>query len=206
MTTLPSARSLSNQDSTKAFTLPEIMVAMAVFGLVITGFLGVHICGLKMNELVRLKLGASDDARRALSRFVDDVRTAGLVRVGQGNVSSFSGVQPGQPQTGNAIEIRPEKTVTNRFIRYFLDPNDAQLKRVDSEQDLVIVLANSVTNQSVFSAEDHAGNILTNHFNNRVIGLTLQFSQIASPAISVGEGHHYDFYQLRTKITRRALE
>ena len=48
--------------------------------------------------------------------------------------------------------------------------------------------------------------VLTNNENNRVIGLTLQFYQIQYPVIRIGPGELYDFYQLRTKITRRTLE
>jgi hypothetical protein len=58
----------------------------------------------------------------------------------------------------------------------------------------------------VFAAEDHLGNVLTNSQNNRVIGLRLQFYQIAFPVVAVGPGNYYDFYQLRTRVTRRMLE
>jgi hypothetical protein len=58
----------------------------------------------------------------------------------------------------------------------------------------------------VFTAEDYAGNVQLNNFNNRVIGVTLQFFQLQTPTVPIGPGCLYDFYQLRTKITRRALE
>ena len=81
-----------------------------------------------------------------------------------------------------------------------------QLKRTHTgAPGIVVILAQNVTNQSVFTAEDFMGNTVTNNVNNRVIGLTLQFSQIQYPVMSVGPGNYYDFYQLRTKITRRTL-
>jgi hypothetical protein len=58
----------------------------------------------------------------------------------------------------------------------------------------------------VFTSEDFAGNVLNNNLNNRVIGVTLQFYQLEAPPVLIGPGSLYDFYQLRTKITRRALE
>ena len=27
-----------------------------------------------------------------------------------------------------------------------------------------------------------------------------------NPSVAIGRGHYYDFYQLQTKVTRRALE
>jgi hypothetical protein len=58
----------------------------------------------------------------------------------------------------------------------------------------------------VFSSEDFAGNVLSNSFNNRVICVRLQFFRLDDPTIAIGAGHYYDFYQLQTRITRRALE
>jgi hypothetical protein len=66
-------------------------------------------------------------------------------------------------------------------------------------------VANSISNNLVFSAEDYSGSILTNNENNRVIGVTLAFFQLQYPSIPIGPGSIYDFYQLRTKITRRTV-
>jgi hypothetical protein len=68
------------------------------------------------------------------------------------------------------------------------------------------VVANSISNAIVFRAENHLGQILTNNQNNRVISLELQFYQIAYPVVNIGPGQLFDYYQLRTRITRRALE
>ena len=52
----------------RAFTLTEIMVTMAIFGFVVLGVLGLHIFGLKLNKMVEVKLQATEDSRRALTR------------------------------------------------------------------------------------------------------------------------------------------
>ena len=70
----------------------------------------------------------------------------------------------------------------------------------------VSIVANSITNQLIFTAEDFRGTIQTNNENNRVIGMTLQFYQIQYPIVLIGAGQYYEFYQMATKITRRALE
>ena len=67
------------------------------------------------------------------------------------------------------------------------------------------VVANSVSNEFVFRAEDHLGQPVSNNFNNRVIAMDLNFYQIQYPIMLVGPGQYYDFYQLRAKITRRTL-
>ncbi len=81
-----------------------------------------------------------------------------------------------------------------------------KLKRIPSGVASATVIASAISNQVVFTAEDFSGTILTNNANNRVIGLALQFFQLEYPTVSIGPGSLYDFYQLRTKITRRTLE
>ncbi len=190
----------------RAFTLPEVMVAMAVFMLMIAGVLTVHIFGLKLNMLVRAKLGASDEARRAISAMIGEIRAGGVVRIGTGNVSSFTEIPAGTAQQGNAIQIFPVKGATNNFIRYFWDTADNRLKRSVNGGTGVMVVANAITNSMVFTSEDFTGTVLTGNLNNRVIGMRLQFYQLEYPTVPIGPGAFYDFYQLKTKITRRALE
>ena len=91
------------------------------------------------------------------------------------------------------------------FVRYFRD-SDEKLKRVANGSPTPTVIASAISNQVVFTSEDFMGAVLTNNENNRVIGLALQFYQLEYPSVSIGPGNLYDSYQLRAKITRRALE
>ena len=68
------------------------------------------------------------------------------------------------------------------------------------------MVARTITNTVVFRAQDYLGRVLTNNQNNRVIGLNLQFYQIEFPVYLIGPGYYFDYYELRTKITRRVLE
>lgn len=183
----------------------EMMVAMSVLLLVLAGILSSHVFGMRMFQISRSKLGASDEARKAISMLVQEIRTAKLVKLGDGTLTKFTEVGINSPQKGSAIQIYPS-TDTNDFVRYFWDSGDKKLKRTTDATNSVAVVANSITNSLVFTAEDFQGNILTNNENNRVIGLTLQFYQIQYPIVLIGPGQYYDYYQLRTKITRRALE
>jgi hypothetical protein len=188
-----------------AFTFTEMLVVFTLLMMVLAGVMSAHLFGIRMFEITKAKLGANDEARSAISMLLEEIRTAKLVKIGNGNMGSFSEVAPNTAQRGSAVQIYPT-IQTNQFIRYFWDSESRQLMRTTNGASAVSVVAHSITNQMVFTAEDFRGNILTNNENNRVIGLTLQFYQIQYPIVLVGPGHYYDFYQLRTKITRRTLE
>jgi len=190
---------------TWGMTLPEVMVTCTIFGLALTGFLTLHLSSMRYDLSVKMKLLASNEARNTLSRVAADVRMAGRVRIGNGNATSFTEVPFGQRQEGNAVEIHPDKANTNNFIRYFCDPDDELLKR-SLNNGTEIIMARAVTNRLVFTSEDSQGQILSNNFNNRVIGMTLQFMQDQTGGTPSGSGFLYDYYQIRTKVTRRALE
>jgi hypothetical protein len=180
------------------------MVALALFGLVLTGQIACQLYGLRMFQVTTPKLGAGDEARLAVSELIDDLRSAKLIRIGTGSLTSFTEIPVNQAQRGNAIQVYPSLS-TNYFLRYFLDANDQKLKRTTNGSSATLILANSVTNTYVFTSEDFAGNVLTNNHNNRIIGLKLEFYQIQYPKMAVGAGQYYDYYQLHTRITRRTI-
>lgn len=188
-----------------AFTLPEALIAMSLFMVIMGGVVFSHMYGLKMFQLARSKLGASDEARRAVSKLVEEIRSAKIIRIGSGGLTNFIVKGMTETQSGNAIQVYPT-TNTASFVRYYWDSADNRLKRTTNGVSSVYVVANAISNQVVFTAENHLGQVLTNNNNNRVIGLTLQFYQLQYPTIDIGPGGLYDFYQLRTRITRRALE
>jgi len=150
--------------------------------------------------------GAEIEAVISGRNAADCDEAAGATRIGQGGEDSFAEIPHGQAQAGNAVEVFPDKGITNLWVRYFWDLDDQRLKRTENGSQAVLVVANSISNQMVFTSEDFGGNVLTNHSNNRVIGVSLQFFQLQNPTIPIGPGSVYDFYQLRTKITRRAIE
>jgi hypothetical protein len=200
----PEASAAQTARSQEAFTFPEMMVTTAVSMLVMAGLITTYMFGLRLFEFVKPKISASDNARVALGKIADELRSAHLIRIGQGGLTNFTEVSPGLLQQANSIQIYGS-TNTNYYARYYWDPADLKLKRTTNGSTYAYVIANSVSNQLVFTSEDYAGNILTNNQNNRVIGLTLQFYQIEYPIMRIGPGQFYDFYQMRTKITRRKL-
>jgi prepilin-type N-terminal cleavage/methylation domain-containing protein len=188
-----------------AFTLPELMVAMAIFSLLMAGMMIANVFGIRAHEMTKVKLGASDEARRAINLLSAEIRTAKIIRIGNGDASSFAEIPLNSLQQGSAIQIHPTTNTAN-FVRYFWNSDDHQLKRSMNGSNIVTVVANFITNQLVFTSEDGFGSILTNNQNNRVIGLKLEFYQLQYPVVKIGPGQLYDYYRLSTKTTRRALE
>lgn len=190
---------------TLAFTITELMIGASVLMLIVGGVVFSHLFGMRMYQITKAKLGASDEARSAISKMITEIRSAKTLKVGSGGINSFTEVGENAQQKGGAIQIYPG-TNTNDFVRYFWDSSDKKLKRTVDGATAALVVANSISNAVVFRAENHLGQILTNNQNNRVISLELQFYQIAYPVVNIGPGQLFDYYQLRTRITRRALE
>jgi prepilin-type N-terminal cleavage/methylation domain-containing protein len=195
---------ISTRSRKGAFTLPEMMVTLVIGMISLAGALTGHLVGIRMFQYTSTKLGGNDDARQAIAKLTQDIRSAKLIKVGTGDASSFTACGTTNTQQGNAIQVYPT-TATNSYIRYFRG-SDNRLSRLVSGGSSTVVLANYITNSMVFTAEDFRGNVATNTDNNRVIGLTMQFYQIEYPIIKVGPNQLYDYYQVSTRITRRTLE
>ncbi len=189
----------------QAFTLTEVLVVSTLFILLLTGVLGSHIFGMRMQRIAETKLSATACARQALNHVRDEIRSAKSLCIGNGGVSSFTPIPDNVAHVGNALEIYTT-TNTGNFVRYYLDTGEQCLKRVTSADPSPTVVANYVTNTVAFQAEDFRGNVLTNNQNNRVVRLMLEFYQWEYPIATVGEGGLYDYYRLQTRITRRTIE
>jgi hypothetical protein len=184
------------------FTLAEAQIAMAVFALMMAGVLTGHLYGLRMNQVTRCKLGASDEARKAIGKLFEEIRTAKYVRVGTGTLNTFLEITNlNIVQQGNALRITPGTNTD--FIQYYWDSADKKLKRTTTGASAALVVANSISNSMVFTLEDFQGKPLTNTQNNFVVGLKLEFYQLDFPDVAIGPGQLFDYYQLRTKVTKR---
>jgi len=189
----------------RAFTLPEIMIVMALFSLVIAGVVSVQLFGMRLISISETKLSATATGRRALNAVRDEIRSGKILVVGNGDDTTFTPIADGVAHVGNALQIYPTTNTAN-YIRYYMDTSAEQLKRITSSNATAQVIANFATNQLAFAAEDFRGNVQTNNVNNRVIRLNLEFYQWEFPVASVGAGGMYDYYHLQTRIARRTIE
>ena len=190
------------------YTLVEVLITLVTAVLVVGAVMAAHIYGLKMLQFTKPKLSASDEARKALALITTDVRSARAIRLGNmagGSYSNFTRLAPFSLQVGSAIQVFPT-TNYSRYIIYFWDATTQKLMRTADGATATSVVANSISNQMIFRAEDFAGNTLSNDFNNRVIAMKLEFYQIQYPITAIGPGNYYDSYQLNAKLTRRTLQ
>lgn len=192
----------------RAFTLTELMVACTIFTMVIGGVVYAHITGLKMFEWVRVKVGASDDARKTLSLLVDEVRSSQDWQVGEGGSTTFVTVPDGDEQEGNAVKVlRPDWHATqnsNSFIIYYLDYDTSNLMRREGTRSPTVV-AQSLTNDVVFTATDYRGVTVTEKDATQVLSVNMEFFQIRFPIVEVGTNKQFDYYRMSTRISRRSM-
>jgi len=199
------------------FTLVEMVMVVGIFLFTFVGVMvGVQLFGLRIYTLEATKLVATQGARIALSDMRDQIREAKTCYVGNCSstgTSSFSLLNVTNIQQGNALIVYPT-TATNAYVVYYLDTSGSinmlrQFNVTNSSVSYTNILAEYITNQIVFDAENYQGNIATNYTaldNREVIHVTLQFSEWEYPIAFVG-GHDFnafDFYQLRTRVFRRA--
>jgi prepilin-type N-terminal cleavage/methylation domain-containing protein len=214
----------------RAFTLVEMMAAIAVFSLVVLVTVAMQVYAARVYTLAATKLTATQEARTAMNDVRDHVRSARLVYVGNyvystGNPpADFNPITNGGLQIGNALMIYPT-TTTNSFTLVYLQPgyrtnnftafaaNGAPL----GTNSLLMVcytngglqvsndVADFITNQIVFDAENFQGTILSSNQNNYLIHMTLNFAQWEYPIAYIGSNsfNAYDYYQLNTLMTRR---
>jgi hypothetical protein len=182
----------------KGFTLAEVVVAVSVFILVIVGILSAHLVGLRMFQFDKTKLTATEWSRRTFGKFTDEVHTCNSVQVGN-FAGGFNGLLPGETQQGDSLLIYPTAD-TNHFIVYYVDHSDQTFRRATEQAGSAVILADAVTNNVAFSAQDLSENVLTNSQNNEVIHLKLEFYR---PGLFMQDS---DYYKLETAATRRALQ
>jgi prepilin-type N-terminal cleavage/methylation domain-containing protein len=188
------------QAAQTGFTLAEMMIALAVFSLAMIAMIGVQIFGLRVYTLSSSKMIATTGGRQLLDKMRDPIRSANTVVVGFYNNNSFTSVTNGAPQIGNAILI---SMVTNAFtaqnsIVFYHDMASSSLRIVTNNGNTV--LANSITNDFCFQAEDFRGNLLSNYLNNPVIRVDLGFIQWN---FNSGSSGYYNLYHLQTRVARR---
>ena len=193
-----------NRSNPGGFTLPETQVTLALFVLVVGGMMVTYLFGYRLFQFIQPKLNASDQARVLLGKMSQEIKTAAVIKVGTGDKNGFTEVAVNSPQKGTSLQIYPTSD-TNYFVRYFWNATDLTVKRLVSSNSVPTTMATSVTNQAIFSAQDFAGNVLTNNQNNRVISMTLQFFQADNLLGASGTKSSSDFFQLQTRVTRRSL-
>jgi type II secretory pathway pseudopilin PulG len=188
----------------RAFSYVEMLVATAVFGLVIAAVVYANMVGMTLMDITRPKLEAELQCRRLLDQLVDDIASAKLLQLGTGDPATFVPVAADAPREGSALRLSPGLD-TNSFILYFRDPADQGLKRITNGALSATLIAAGVTNDVVFTGEDLQGTVLTNSRQNMAIGINLEFSRIGPSGTPVGATSYFRAFRFRTQVARRTL-
>jgi hypothetical protein len=181
------------------FTLAEVAVALAVFILVIAGILTAHFMGMKLFQLNRTKLTSTEWSRKTFGRIGDEVRACNSAKVGNVTNGLFTTLLDGQLQQGNGLLVYPTTNASN-YVVYYVNTSDHTFRRATDKAGSAVILASSITNNLVFTAQNFSGTVVSNNLNNSVFHLTLQFY---SPKLLQQDA--YD-YKLETSVTRRAMQ
>jgi prepilin-type N-terminal cleavage/methylation domain-containing protein len=207
------------------FTLPEILIAMTIFVVIIGAVVALQLFGVRIYYLASTKLTATHDGRKTINLIREQVREAKTIYIGNynnsGSSGTFSEVGDNTNQIGSALLLFPTTNTTYGTI--FFQKSDAVASNFCSVSISGVTVdatglifsgsisglatnALFVTNNLCFQAENYSGTVLTNNNNNRVIHVTLQFCELEYPVAGIGTNEMYDYYQLHTRATRRTID
>jgi prepilin-type N-terminal cleavage/methylation domain-containing protein len=208
----PAIHRPSGRPQPHAFTLSEMMIAVAVFSFVVGAIVAVQIFASRVYILGATKVSATQGARKTMNAIRDRIRSAKNVYVGNyTNGTGFSLIPAGQLQEGNALAIAYTNTASTNYLIYYLDttqPTNTLYSISNTLTGTLTMEAQYITNYYCFYAEDYNQNILLNYLNNPVFHVVFQFSQWEYPIGFVGTNalNAYDFYNLTTRVMRRAKD
>jgi hypothetical protein len=208
-----------------AFTLLEMMFSVGIYTVLFLGALvAVQVFALRVYTLAATKLTATQSSRKALNQIRDDIRQAKGIQVGNtDNSGNFTANGGTNLAVGNALQVF--STTNGNFT---LPPYDIYYLQTNSPGGVssnnlmwisvaanyaatnITTLSTYITNLDVFSAQDCWGNTITNAVkNNQVYTVKLQYYQWEFPIAVISSNNAanaYDYYQLRTRVCRRALD
>ncbi len=192
-----------------AFTLIEGMFASTLLVVIIAALVSAHLVGLRLDQLVESKAGASDSSRRVLNQLPADIRAAKMWDIGNISGTEVTEIPGGTAQQGTALQLF-ETTNGSQYVLYYFDTsgladNNGKLMRTSSTNWNPVVIASYLINTLCFSAENYDGIVATNEGNSKayknVIHTTLQFCQFLYPLTQVGTNRLYDYYKIEFMAT-----
>jgi Tfp pilus assembly protein PilW len=199
----------------RGMTLVEIMIATTLMTVVVVGaVMGANLLGLREDQLVESKAGASDTSRKTVSALLSDIRSAKGYYIGTFSGNTFSNCAVNTPQQGPAVILYPVLNSTNQavdtsqYIVYYFDltytnVNNGQLLRYNNVggPGTASVVASNLINTLYFTSEDYMGNTQSVRTYKGVIHATLQFCQFLYPLTAVGSNCLYDAYRIDCRAT-----
>src|SRR5204863_1697754 len=91
-----------------AFTLPELMVTMAIFLILVGGMVSTNMFGLRMFQIEQAKLSASDGARKIVGGLINEIRSCDSFQIGTVSTNGmFTALSLNATQAGPALIVFP---------------------------------------------------------------------------------------------------
>jgi hypothetical protein len=216
---LPKPRPVSAQRHRRAqaFTLAEMMVSVSIFVFMVLGITYAMLFGMRYDQLVCSKLGASDLSRMSFDRLTGEIRSAKSWSIGNivnNDQSSFTPCGNAVAQVGNAVSLTNS---AGSWVRYWFDTNNCQLCRVPNGVTAIQIIAQYLTNTGnalmpmsmAFHAEQRTNDNLVTSISSSdiqrdlqykyVIATSMEFAQYQYPLTRVGPGYYYNYYCLQIK-------
>ena len=189
----------------RAFTLVEMMVTMTIFTFVIMALIYSHIFGLRYDQIIGSKLGASDQSRLAFGKMAREIRAAKNYQIGTGTLAAFTPDENGTNQIGDALKLYPTTNAAT-YVVYYTDSSSQELRRRTNTTDYAVAAQylTNYNNVKIFQSEDYLGNVQTTNNYKYLIHVTVQFWQYKYPKTTVGPGSFYDYYKMEYKAVPRA--
>ncbi len=189
---------------THGLTIIEMMITMSVFGFAMMAFMYAYIFGLKQDQLIQSKLGASEESRRSFEKVARDIRCANSEAIGSYDGTTFTPNINGTNQVGNAIRIFLNATNANCIV-YWFDTSGGNgnyiLYRYHTGDSGKTVIASCLQNSATFSAEDYTATVQPAMLDKEVIHYMLDFREYQYPLTLVGSNLFYDRYVLDFRAT-----
>ncbi len=195
----------------QAFTLAEMMMAVFIFVFMVLGVIYVWMFGMRFDELVCSKMGASDKSRMSFDLLTGDIRSAKWWKVGNGIGTNFTVCGNATNQIGNAIKLSASgDTNSTAYVIYYFDTNACQLCRLSNGVATIQIIAQNLTNSGTlgngttntsmsFHAEKYDGTLAQDWQFKYSIVSKMEFCQYQYPLTKVGPGYYYNYYRIQLK-------
>jgi len=196
------------------FTLVEVMIStFLMVTFILGGLIAVNLMGLRENQLLESKAGASDSARMAITKLKNDIYGAKGWEIGTYSGSTFTTDTNGILQ-GNALIIYPLIITSNqiidatKYVVYYFDASQVANKNgllmyLDhtSTNGTSIISVSNLIDPLYFTAENYQGYTQTVRTYKSVIHATFQYAQFQYPLTQVGSNSFFNSYRIDVRAT-----
>lgn len=196
-------------------TLVEVYIAtFLMVTFILGGLIAVNLMGLREDQLLESKAGASDSARTAINKLKNDIYGAKGWQLGTYSSGTFVAFTNGVNQQGNALVIYPLIITSNQIVdvtKYALYYFDAS--QLANNNGMLWYQNNTVTNGPsyvavsnlinplYFTSENYQGYTQTVRTFKAVIHATFQYSQFQYPLTQVGSNSLFNSYRIDVRAT-----